>query len=95
MSNKFEEIANRCKDENFKRIYEITASKSQGKTTFEDGTPTEPMSFTDAEVEEIKNKQFETVKTNYAKDGGYKTLEDLRKSVTIDTHEARWAKKAK
>ena len=88
MSNKFEQIAERCKDENFKRIYEITASKSQGKTTFEDGTPTEPMSFTDAEVEEIKNKQFETVKTNYTKDGGYKTLEDLRKSVTIDTHEA-------
>ena len=88
MSNKFEQIAERCKDENFKRIYEITASKSQGKTLFEDGTPTEPMSFTDAEVEEIKNKQFETVKTNYAKDGGYKTLEDLRKSVTIDTHEA-------
>ena len=56
MSNKFEQIAERCKDENFKRIYEITASKSLGKTTFEDGTPTEPMSFTDAEVEEIKNK---------------------------------------
>ena len=55
MSNKFEQIAGRCKDENFKRIYEITASKTQGKTTFEDGTPTEPMSFTDAEVEEIKN----------------------------------------
>lgn len=88
MSNKFEQIAGRCKDENFKRIYEITASKAQGKTTFEDGTPTEPMSFTDAEVEEIKNKQYETVKTNYAKDGGYKTLEDLRKSVTIDTNEA-------
>ena len=88
MSNKFEQIAEICKDENFKRIYEITASKSQGKTTFEDGTPTEPMSFTDAEVEEIKNKQYETVKTNYAKDGGYKTLDDLRKSVTIDTNEA-------
>lgn len=88
MSNKFEQIAERCKDENFKRIYEITASKSLGKTTFEDGTPTEPMSFTDAEVEEIKNKQYETVKTNYAKDGGYKTLDDLRKSVTIDTNEA-------
>ena len=88
MANKFSVLAERCKDENFKRIYEITASKSQGKTTFEDGTPTEPMSFTDAEVEEIKNKQYETVKTNYAKDGGYKTLEDLRKSVTIDTHEA-------
>ena len=58
------------------------------KSTFEDGTPKEPMSFTDAEVEEIKNKQFETVKTNYAKDGGYRTLDDLRKSVTIDTHEA-------
>ena len=79
MSNRFEEIANRCKDENFKRIYEITSSKMNAKSTFEDGTPKEPMSFTDAEVEEIKNKQFETVKTNYAKDGGYKTLDDLRK----------------
>ena len=52
------------------------------------------MSFTDAEVEEIKNKQFDTVKTNYSKDGGYKTLEDLRKSVTIDTnkHLSRYRK---
>ena len=61
MSNKFEQIAGRSKDENFKRIFEISASKTQGKSTFEDGTPTEPMSFTDAEVEEIKNKQFDTV----------------------------------
>ena len=76
--NRFAQIADRCKDENFKRIYQITAEKMNAKSTFEDGTPTEPMSFTDAEVEEIKNKQFETVKTNYTKDGGYKTLEDLR-----------------
>ena len=46
------------------------------------------MSFTDDEIEEIKESQFLTVKTNYTKDGGYKTLEDLRKSITIDTKEA-------
>ena len=40
----------------------LVATLNEGKTTFEDGTPTEPMSFTDAEVEEIKNKQFETVR---------------------------------
>ena len=88
MSNKFAVLADRCKDENFKKIYQITAEKMNAKSVFEDGTPKDPMSFTDAEVEEIKNKQFATVKTNYAKDGGYKTLEDLRKSVTIDTKEA-------
>ena len=57
MSNKFAQIADRCKDENFKRIYQITASKTEGKKVFEDGTPTEPMSFTDSEIEEIKEKK--------------------------------------
>ena len=87
-NNKFAQIADKCKDENFKKIYQIAASKAGGKDAFEDGTPKEPMSFTDTEIEEIKENQFLTVKTNYTKDGGYKTLEDLRKSVTIDTKEA-------
>lgn len=82
--SRFAEIADRCKDENFKKIYTITSDKIIKSECVEDGVPKTPLSFTDAEVEEIKNLQFNTVKTNYTADGGYKTLDDVKKEVSID-----------
>lgn len=86
--NKFAVLADRCKDENFKRIYEIASSKSNSGEHFEDGTPKMPLSFSDSEIEEIKNSQYETVKTNYVKDGGFKTLSDVKEEVTLNTQKA-------
>lgn len=82
--SRFAEIADRCRDDNFKKIYTITSDKITKSECVEDGVPKTPLSFTDAEVEEIKNLQFNTVKTNYTADGGYKTLDDVKKEVSID-----------
>lgn len=82
--SRFAEIADRCSDDNFKKIYTITSDKITKSECVEDGVPKTPLSFTDAEVEEIKNLQFNTVKTNYTADGGYKTLDDVKKEVSID-----------
>lgn len=82
--SRFAEIADRCGDDNFKKIYTITSDKITKSECVEDGVPKTPLSFTDTEVEEIKNLQFETVKTNYTADGGYKTLDDVKKEVSID-----------
>lgn len=82
--SRFAEIADRCKDENFKKIYQIASGKIDAATGVNDSQPRTPVSFTDSEIAEIKDLQFETVKTNYVKDGGYKTIDDVKKEVSID-----------
>ena len=82
--SRFAEIADRCNDENFKKIYTITSNKLDRSECVEDGIPKAPLSFSDKEVNEIKELQFETVKANYTKDGGFKTLDDVKKEVSID-----------
>ena len=86
--SRFAEIADRCKDENFKKIYQIASGKIDIATGVNDSQPKAPVSFTDTEIEEIKNLQFETVKTNYTNDGGFRTLDDVKKEVTIDVKKA-------
>ena len=83
--NRFAEIADRCKDKNFKKIYEIAAEKMPDVNS--DGVKdakVSPASFSDAEVRDIKELQFDTVKANYIADGGFQTLDDVRKAVEID-----------
>lgn len=87
--SRFAEIADRCKDENFKKIYQIASGKIDSKTGVNDSQPKTPVSFTDSEIAEIKDLQFETVKTNYVADGGFKTLDDLKKEVSIDVQKAK------
>lgn len=85
VKNRFAKIADNCSDENFKKIYAMAAGRmpdTEGKGV-KDGKVS-PASFTDAEVREIKELQFETVKANYTRDGTYQTLDDVRKSVEID-----------
>lgn len=85
MRNRFAEYADRCSDENFKKIYGIVSGKVDAAPHTEDGYTREPVSFSDSEVNEIKSLQYETVKANYIADGGsFKTIDDLRKEVTID-----------
>lgn len=86
--SRFAEIADRCRNENFKKIYQIASSKIDTICGVNDAQ-TKPASFTDDEIEEIKNAQFDTVKANYIKDcGSYKSVSDLKKEVTIDTQKA-------
>lgn len=85
--SRFAEIADRCKDENFKKIYQIASGKIDLQEGVSDSKRS-PVSFSNSEVEEIKDLQFETVKANYVADGGFKTVEDLNKEVTIDTNKA-------
>ena len=59
--NRFAGIADRCKDENFKKIYEIASSKIDTRQGVNDSQRQSPVSFSDAEVNEIKELQFETV----------------------------------
>lgn len=87
--SRFAEIADRCKDENFKKIYQIASGKIDTVTGVNDSQPKAPVSFTDSEIEEIKNLQFETVKANYISDGGFKTLEDVKKEVSIDVQKMK------
>lgn len=85
--SRFAEIADRCQDENFKKIYQIAS----GRIDLQEGVSDshrKPVSFTNSEVEEIKDLQYETVKANYVADGGFKTVDDLKKEVTIDTNKA-------
>lgn len=89
MSKRFATIADKCKDENFKKIYEIASSKIDTATGVNDSQPSRPVSFTDSEIAEIKDLQFETVKANYTADGGFKTIEDLKKEVSIDVAKAK------
>jgi len=86
--SRFAEISDRCKDENFKKIYQIASGKIDTATGVNDSHPSKPVSFTDTEIAEIKDLQFETVKANYTADGGYKTLDDVKKEVTIDVKKA-------
>ena len=88
--SRFGKIAERCSDSNFKEIYELIDGKCTGKKCTEDGVY-EQLSFSDSEIKTIKDKQFDTVKTNYTADGGYKTLDDLKKEVTIDIKNAKEA----
>lgn len=85
--SRFAEIADRCKDENFKKIYQIASDKIDSQEGVSDSKRS-PVSFSNSEVEEIKDLQYETVKANYVADGGFKTVEDLKKEVTIDTNKA-------
>ena len=85
--SRFAEIADRCKDENFKKIYQIASGKIDSQEGVSDSKRS-PVSFSNSEVEEIKDLQYETVKANYVNDGGFKTVEDLKKEVTIDTNKA-------
>ena len=85
--SRFAEIADRCKDENFKKIYEIASGKIDSQEGISD-SKRNPVSFTNSEIEEIKDLQYETVKANYVADGGFKTVDDLKKEVTIDTNKA-------
>jgi hypothetical protein len=85
--SRFAEIADRCKDENFKKIYQIASGKIDSQEGVSDSKRS-PVSFSNSEVEEIKDLQYETVKANYVADGGFKTVEDLKKEVTIDTNKA-------
>ena len=87
--SRFAEIADRCKDENFKKIYQIASGKIDTATGVNDERPSKPVSFTDSEVAEIKDLQFETVKANYVADGGFKTIDDLKKEVSIDVARAK------
>ena len=88
MSKRFATIADKCKDENFKRIYEIVSGRVDTACGVEDEAPSKPVSFSNDEIEEIKDLQYETVKANFVADGGFKTIEDLKKEVTIDTNKA-------
>lgn len=88
MSKRFAEISDKCKDENFKEIYKIVSGRVDGATGVNDEAPSKPVSFSNDEVERIKDLQFETVKANYTADGGYKTVDDIKKEVTIDTNKA-------
>ena len=47
---KFKCIADKCKDENFKKIYEIASSKIDTATGVNDSQPSRPVSFTDSEI---------------------------------------------
>ena len=89
MKNRFAEISDRCKDENFKKIYQIASNKIDVATGVNDSQPSKPVSFSDSEINEIKELQYETVKANYTADGGYKTIEDLKKEVSIDVERAK------
>ena len=88
MSKRFAEISDKCKDENFKEIYKIVSGRVDSATGVNDEAPSKPVSFSNDEVEKIKDLQFETVKANYTADGGYKTVDDIKKEVTIDTNKA-------
>lgn len=88
MSKRFAEISDKCKDENFKEIYKIVSGRVDSATGVSDEAPSKPVSFSNDEVEKIKDLQFETVKANYTADGGYKTVDDIKKEVTIDTNKA-------
>lgn len=85
--SRFAEIADRCQDENFKKIYQIASGRIDTQEGVSD-SHRKPVSFTNSEVEEIKDLQYETVKANYVADGGFKTIDDLKKEVTIDTNKA-------
>ena len=85
--SRFAEIADRCKDENFKKIYQIASDKIDSQEGVSDSKRS-PVSFSNSEVEEIKDLQYQTVQANYTADGGFKTVEDLKKEVTIDTNKA-------
>ena len=85
--SRFAEIADKCKDENFKKIYQIASGRFDTQEGVSD-SQRKPVSFTNSEVEEIKDLQYETVKANYVADGGFKTIEDIKKEVTIDTNKA-------
>ena len=88
MSKRFATIADNCKDENFKKIYEIVSGRVDTACGVNDEAPSKPVSFSNDEIEEIKDLQYETVKANFVADGGFKTIEDLKKEVTIDTNKA-------
>lgn len=85
--SRFAEIADKCRDENFKKIYQIASGRIDPQEGVSDSNR-KPVSFTNSEVEEIKDLQYETVKANYVADGGFKTVDDLKKEVTIDTNKA-------
>lgn len=85
--SRFAEIADKCIDENFKKIYQIASGRFDSQEGVSDSN-TKPVSFTNSEIEEIKDLQFQTVQANYTADGGFKTVEDLKKEVTIDTNKA-------
>ena len=87
--SRFAAIADRCKDQNFKKIYKIASSKIDAACGVNDSQPSEPVSFTDSEIEEIKNAQFDTVKANYIADGGFKSIEDAKKEVSIDVQKMK------
>lgn len=85
--SRFAEIADKCRDENFKKIYQIASGRIDPQEGVSDSNR-KPVSFTNSEIEEIKDLQFQTVQANYTADGGFKTVEDLKKEVTIDTNKA-------
>lgn len=85
--SRFAEIADKCKDENFKKIYQIASGRFDSQEGVSD-SQRKPVSFTNSEVEEIKDLQYETVKANFVADSGFKTIEDIKKEVTIDTNKA-------
>ena len=87
--SRFAQIADRCSDANFKKIYQIASGKIDRAVGVNDSQPRTPVSFTDSEIAEIKDLQFETVKTNYTADGGFKTIDDLKKEVSIDVQKAK------
>lgn len=87
--SRFAEIADRCKDENFKKIYQIASGKIDTAVGVNDSQPRTPVSFSDSEIAEMKDLQFETVKANYVMDGGFKTIEDIKKEVSIDVQKAK------
>lgn len=86
--SKFTELADRCSDDNFRRIYGIVASKFDRAECVQDGVPKAPVSFSDRDISDIKDLQWETVQGNYIADGGFSTLDDVRKGVTVDFSKA-------
>lgn len=85
--SKFAAIADNTNDKNFKDIYKIIDSRTDVSGYTKDGIAN-PASFSSNDVEEIKRLQYETVKANYQSAGNFQTLDELKKSVTLDTNKA-------
>lgn len=82
----FGDIAKRCGDENFRKIYEIAGRVMDPRRAgVADGSS--PASFSAGDVEAIRSLQYDTVKANHA-GMGFKTLDEVSREVEIDTKKA-------
>lgn len=87
--SKLKEVAERCQDSNFSKIYRIIDGKLNTVQYTKDGKPLNAISHTTGEIEEIKSLMFDSVKNNtIAEYGSYVTLDEVRRSVTLDMRKA-------